>query len=192
MRLNELLNAIKFSSGETLVLFSHSNILKELMGRRVNKELRAAKPDLTRTAGKCKLNNCSVVRLDLDFTMDLAHCIVGLEPLFVRDGSDAFERHKAKAATGGDEGSRPTSSSQPRPPDSSPDSSSRPRPPGDGKPPVRVETAADSHFSRGDGSPLSAAAGSGGGGGDQASADAAPLDLPQPPALLQQRTDAPR
>ena len=99
VRLNELLNAIKFASGSTLVLVSHSNICRALLGRRVLHDLTAAKPELTASAKAHKMKNCAMVRIELDFTRDLRDCIVDMEPLFVENG-DAFERkHPRRGAS---------------------------------------------------------------------------------------------
>jgi len=90
MRLNELLNAVKFAEASTVVLVSHSNFLRALMGRRLHSSLRAEQPTLAQMAGAQKLKNCALVRLELDFTQDLSASIVALEPMFVDPPEVAF------------------------------------------------------------------------------------------------------
>jgi len=92
VRLNELLNAIKFTEASSIALVSHSNMFRALLGRHLHPTLRATKPDLTRDAGALKLRNCALVRLELDFTQDLGNCIMSMEPLFVNTPSEAFEQ----------------------------------------------------------------------------------------------------
>ena len=90
MRLNELLNAVKFAEASTVVLVSHSNLLRALMGRRLHPSLRDEKPALTQIAGAQKLKNCAIVRLELDFTQDLSNGVMALEPMFVDQPEAAF------------------------------------------------------------------------------------------------------
>jgi len=95
VRLNELLNSIKFAPASTIILVSHSNFFKYLLGRRLHKDLRARKPELARAAAELKMKNCALVRLEMDFSEDLNHCIVDMEPLFADDMGTvdgAFER----------------------------------------------------------------------------------------------------
>jgi hypothetical protein len=99
VRLNELLNAVKFAEASTLVLVSHSNMYRALLGQRLHQRLRVLKPELTRDAGALKMRNCAVVRLELDFTQDLANCIVAMAPLFVDDPTEAFEQRRDRKAS---------------------------------------------------------------------------------------------
>jgi hypothetical protein len=90
VRLSELLNAIKFAEASSLVLVSHSNLLRALMKRRLHPSLRLAQPFLAEAAGLRKLQNCALVKLELDFAQDLSHCVMALEPMFVDAPEDSF------------------------------------------------------------------------------------------------------
>ena len=92
LRLGELLNEIKFSDHASIVLVSHSNLIRALLSRRLHSSVRSAKPELARQAGECKLANCTVLRLELDFRKDLSECIVDIAAVF--DGQ--FEASKPK------------------------------------------------------------------------------------------------
>jgi len=82
VRLNELLNSIKFSQSSSLVLVSHSNLFRALLGRRVANTLRDRSPELCKEAADHKMRNCAVIRLEIDFSLDLTQCITELIPLF--------------------------------------------------------------------------------------------------------------
>lgn len=95
LRLNELLNSIKFSKSSSLVLVSHSNLFRALLGRRLSNQFRQDSPELTKDAGDLKMKNCGLIRLELDFSLDLSQCIVELVPIFC-DESGVFEKEKVK------------------------------------------------------------------------------------------------
>ena len=76
MRLNELLNEVKFSEDSSIVIVSHSNLIKAVLSRRLHTSVRTKKPSLAREAAESKLANCNVVKVDLDFSLDITECIV--------------------------------------------------------------------------------------------------------------------
>lgn len=79
-RINELLNDIRFSQARSIILVSHSNLFRALLKRRASPTLKdGPKGGLARQCGKVKLDNCSMVRLELDFTEALSECIVDVD-----------------------------------------------------------------------------------------------------------------
>mmetsp|Transcript_2882 Transcript_2882/g.3301 ORF Transcript_2882/g.3301 Transcript_2882/m.3301 type:complete len:217 (-) Transcript_2882:205-855(-) len=82
MRLNELLNTIKFSRSSNIVLVSHSNLFRALFDRRTHPRLKSSDESVALKAGTVKMNNCAMMRVELDFRLKITDCIVDMQLVF--------------------------------------------------------------------------------------------------------------
>ena len=66
-RLGDLLDQIKYSPAETVVLVGHSHFFRELLRAQLDPSFAEREPTLTAQLKSRKLSNCGVARLELDF-----------------------------------------------------------------------------------------------------------------------------
>lgn len=71
-RMAALVRQIQYSSAEVILLVGHSHFLRELMKEQLRDNFVSKEPALAAQLKKCKLSNCGIARLDLEFDDDVA------------------------------------------------------------------------------------------------------------------------